>query len=281
MNRTDFSLRLLYVILVILSIFMLLPLFYIFNHALKPYTELFLYPPKLYVMNPTLNNFLELAVITKESVVPFSRYLFNSIIVTSISVTLVTVISALAAYAMSKHQFPGHKLFFSIIIISLMFVPETVEIPRYIVISKLGMINTYWAHILPNLSAPIGVFLIKQFMDQIPNELLEAAKLDGAKEWTIFFRVAIPLSMSAIVTIIIIQFQAVWGSATISSLYMTDDAMKTFPFFMNTLTSLASNNVARQGAAAAATLIIFIPNLIIFLVFQSRVISTMAQSGIK
>ena len=281
LNSADGFERFLYVLLTVLAIFMLLPLVYIFNHALKPYTELFLYPPRIFVQKPTLNSFFELYTITRDSLVPMSRYLFNSIFVTAVSVITVCVISSLCAYALSKHTFPGRKMLFTIIIVSLMFVPETVEIPRYIVLAKLGFINTYWAHILPHLAAPVGVFLMKQFMDQIPNEMLEAAKMDGAREWTIFMKIAMPLAMPALLTIFIIQFQATWINPSTSVLYMTDDAMKTFPFYMTTLTNVAANNVARQGAAAAAFLVLFLPNLFIFLIFQSRVISTMAHSGIK
>jgi len=279
--QADLFERILYVLLTLLSIFMIVPLVYIFNHAFKPYTELFLYPPTIFVRNPTLNSFVELYAISRDSVVPMSRYLFNSVIVTSVSVVLVCVICSLCAYTLSKHPFPGRKALFTIIIVSLMFVPEVVEIPRYIVIAELGLINTYWAHILPHLAAPVGVFLMKQFMDQIPNEMLEAAKIDGAGEWKIFMRIAMPLVVPALVTIFIIQFQATWGNPSTSVLYVMDDAMKTFPFYMTTLTSTAANNVARQGAAAAAFLVLFLPNLLIFLIFQSKVISTMAHSGIK
>lgn len=280
LNRIDGFQWVMYFFLTLLSIFMLLPLIFIFNQAFKPYTELFLFPPRLFVHHPTLNNFLALYTITRNTLVPLSRYLFNSIVVTAASVIFVTVISALCSYALSKHPFPGRKALFSIIILSLMFVPETVEIPRYVVIAKLGLINTYFAHILPSLAAPVGVFLMKQFMDQIPDELLEAAKIDGAREWTIFMKVAMPITMPAVVTIVIIQFQATWQNTTTSTLYMTSDAMKTFPFFLSTLTSTA-NNVARQGAAAAAALVMFLPSLFIFIAFQRKVIATMAHSGIK
>jgi ABC-type glycerol-3-phosphate transport system permease component len=281
LNRQDAFVRMLYVLLTLLSAFMLLPIVYIFNHAFKPYTELFLYPPRIFVRNPTLHNFYELYTISAESLVPVTRYLFNSILVTGVSVVLVCAISTLCAYALSKHPFPGRRALFTVIIVSLMFVPETIEIPRYVVIANLGLINTYWGHILPQIAAPVGVFLMKQFMDQIPGELLEAAKIDGAKEWTILARIAVPLVMPALVTIFIIQFQQSWINPSTSALYMTDDAMKTFPFYMSTLTNTAANSVARQGAAAAAFLVLFVPSLVIFLFFQSKVISTMAHSGIK
>jgi ABC-type glycerol-3-phosphate transport system permease component len=281
LNRVDNFQKFLYVLLTLLGAFMILPLIYIFNHALKPYSELFLYPPRIFVQDPTLQNFVELFTVTSTSVIPVTRYLFNSIVVTVLSVILVVIISALCAYPLSKHKFPGHKILFSTIILTLMFAPETVGIPRYLVASHLGIMNNYLGHLLPHLAAPVSVFLMKQFVDQVPNELLEAAKMDGAREFQIFMKVVIPMIMPAVATVAILTFQGVWGNTETSTLFMQDEAMKTFPFFLSTLTNGLANSVARQGAAAAATVIMFLPNFLIFLFFQSRVIATMAHSGIK
>jgi len=277
----DNTQRFLIVFLTLGGIFMLLPLIFIFNHSLKPYSELFIYPPTIFVQDPTFNSFIELFVITRDSIVPASRYIFNSVLVTIVAGTLVIISCALCAYPLSKHKFPGRNVLFTIIIVSLMFVPETMAIPRYVVVSNLGIINTYWAHILPHLAAPVGVFLMKQFMDQVPNELLEAAKIDGAREWTIFTRVMIPVCMPAVATVAILEFQQIWNNTETSILFTQDDAMKTFPFFMQSLTQNLANAVARQGAAAASALIMFLPTLIVFLFFQRKVIATMAHSGIK
>ncbi|MBW7458360.1 ABC transporter permease subunit [Paenibacillus sepulcri] len=268
-------------LLVLLSIFMLMPLVYIFNNALKPYQELFIYPPTLWVRNPSFQNFIELWAITKNSAIPMSRYIFNSVFVAVLTVILVTGVSAMCAYPISKHKFPGHKIVFGAILLTLLFAPETVAIPRYLVVSKLGIMNTYFGHLLPMVAVPVGVFLMKQFIDQLPNELLDSAKMDGAREFTIFLKIVIPICMPAVATISIIAFQDAWGNTETSSLFMQDETMKTFPFFISTLTSNMANNVARQGAATAAALIMFLPNLIIFLLFQSKVIATMAHSGIK
>ncbi|MDF2837075.1 MAG: binding-protein-dependent transport system inner rane component [Paenibacillus sp.] len=269
------------VLLVLFSAFMLLPLVYIFNHALKPYEELFIYPPTIWARTPSLQNFVELFHITSDSVIPVTRYIFNSLTVAVLSVITVTGVSALCAYPLSKHKFPGYKLVFATIMLTLLFAPETVTIPRYLVVSNLGIMNTYWGHILPMVAVPVGVFLMKQFIDQIPNELLESARLDGAREFTVFLRIVVPVILPAVATIGIISFQTAWGNVETSNLFMQDEQMKTFPFFISSLTSNMANNVARQGAAAAAALFMFIPNLVIFLVFQSKVIATMAHSGIK
>jgi ABC-type glycerol-3-phosphate transport system permease component len=269
------------VLLLLLSIFMLLPIIYILNHAFKPYQELFVYPPNIFVRNPSFQNFIELLAITKGTAIPVTRYIFNSVVVTGLAVFLITLVSAMCAYPISKHKFPGHKLVFATILLTLVFVPETVFIPRYLVVSKLGIMNTYLGHVLPLVAVPTGVFLMKQFMDQLPDELLDSARMDGAREFTLFIRIVIPIVMPAIATIAIIAFQGAWTNTETSVLFMQDEEMKTFPFYMDTLTTGMANSVARQGAAAAAAMLLFLPNMIMFLMFQSKVIATMAHSGIK
>ncbi|PYI56344.1 ABC transporter permease [Paenibacillus flagellatus] len=281
LNRADAFQKTLYALLTILGLFMILPIVYIFNHALKPYQELFVYPPRIFVEHPTFQNFTELFLVSSSSVVPVTRYLFNSLFTTALTVAAVTIISAMCAYPLSKHRFPGSRLLFATIMLTLMFAPETVGIPRYLVVSHLGIMNTYWGHLLPHLAAPVSVFLMKQFVDQVPNELIEAAKMDGAREFTVFLRVVIPMIMPAVATVAILTFQAAWGNVETSKLFMQDESMKTFPFFLSTLTNGLANSVARQGAAAAAAVVLFLPNFIIFLFFQRKVIATMAHSGIK
>jgi ABC-type glycerol-3-phosphate transport system permease component len=282
LSRSALAARIGYAFVMFLAAaFMILPVVYIFNHAFKPYHELFVYPPTFFVREPTVQNFVELFWVTSNSIVPVSRYLFNSLVVSALSVAGVTLVSALCAYPLSKHAFPGRTALFSMIILMLMFAPEVVQIPRYLVISGLGIMNTYWGHVLPMLALPVGVFLLKQFIDQIPDALMEASRIDGANEWVVFTRIVMPMCMPAVATVAILSFQNSWNNVETSSLFMQDDEMKTFPFFLSTLTNNLANNVARQGAAAAAALIMLVPNLVFFVILQSKVISTMAHSGIK
>ncbi len=267
--------------LILLALLMVPPIIFIFSHAFKPINELYLYPPRFFVSNPTLFNLQQLFLKSQAVIIPFSRYLFNSILTTTLTVSAVIFISSLAAYAFSKHDFPGKNLFFSLTIVSLMFAPEAVTIPRYLVIANLGIMNTYFVHILPLIAAPVGVFLMKQFTDQIPGALIEAAKIDGAKEFAIFFRIVIPILMPAVATVGILAFQLSWTQIETSTLFTQDDSMKTLPFFVLALTNALGNNVVGQGIAAAAGLIIFVPNLVIFLLFQRKILMTMAHSGIK
>jgi ABC-type glycerol-3-phosphate transport system permease component len=190
-------------------------------------------------------------------------------------------ISALAAYAMSKMKFKLSKLMFEVNTLALMFVPIAVQIPRYLVVDQTGILDTYSAHILPLLAMPIGLFLLKQFIDQVPDELKEAAIIDGASEFTVFRKVMVPIIKPALATVAILAFQAVWNNVETSNYYVNDESLKTLSFFMSTIVSSSGNTVAGQGMSAAASLIMFIPNLIIFVLLQSKVMNTMAHSGLK
>lgn len=268
-------------VLSVVAVISLLPIIFIISNAFKPLNELFVFPPRFFVRKPTLQNFYDFFFATSTSTVPFARYLFNSILVTVSAVFCIIIISSTAAYAFSKIKFPGREVLFKIIIVSLMFSPAAMTITRYLVINKLGIINTYFGHILPQLALPVGVFLLKQFMDQIPMSLSEAAKIDGANELMIFRKIVMPAVLPAVGTVMIIAFQAVWGDVTTSNLYMVDESMKTLPYFVNSLTSGLSTSIARQGASAAAGLLLFLPNFIIFAIMQKSMINTMVNSGIK
>lgn len=270
-----------YAVLVPMAIFMGLPIVYIINHAFKPLDELFAYPPQFFVKRPTIENFQALLWSADSSNVPISRYVFNSIIVSFAVVICTIIISTMAGYALSKKEFKGKKWLFELNTIALMFVAATVTIPRYLIVDKLGLIDTFLANIIPLLALPVGLFLIKQFVDQVPNELLEAARMDGANDFQIYFKVVLPMIKPAIATVAILAFQMSWNDAGTSNLYINDESLKTFAFYMSTLTSNAGNSVAGQGISAAASLLMFVPNLIIFIFMQKQVMDTMAHSGIK
>lgn len=263
-----------------IGLFMLLPIIFLFNHAFKPLNELFLYPPTIFVQQPTWRNFEQLLLHSSAGLVPFTRYLFNSAVVSAISTIAVLLVSTMAGYVLSKHNFHFKTIIMGLILISLMFAPETVAIPRYLVISELGLKNTYFAHILPFLASPIAVFLMKQFIDQIPSSLTEAAKLDGATDLYIFTRIIIPLTAPAVATVSIITFQAVYLDVETSTFFMTKETMKTLAYYATALT-VNVPGVAATSLAAAIGLIMFLPNLIMFLLFQKKMIQTMLHSGVK
>lgn len=272
-----------YIILIPLAFIMLLPIVYIFASAFKPPDELFAYPPRFLVTSPTLKNFTDLFSKVSASGIPISRYLFNSILITIVTVLLSVVISSMAAYALSKKRFKLKQTLFAINTLALMFVPIAVTIPRFLVIQRMGLIDSFWVHILPVLALPVGVFLLKQFIDGVPDEVIEAAQIDGAPDWRIYLSVVLPMIRPAIATIAILTFQASWNNAEISTLYINDESLRTLAFYLGTLTTTTAgaNAVAGQGIAAAAALIMFVPSLLIFILLQGQVMSTMSHSGIK
>ena len=270
-----------YIILVPMALFMALPILFIVSHAFKPMNELFAYPPRFFVRVPTFNNFRNLINLASDSGIPFSRYLFNSILVTSVGVFLSILFTSLAAYALSKLKFKGKKLLFEINTLALMFVPIAVTIPRYLTISRLGLIDSYLVLILPLLAIPVGLFLVKQFIDQTPNEVIESAKIDGASEMQIFLKIIVPIIAPAIATVGILSFQLIWNDVVGPTLYIDSESMKTLSFYFSTLAALVGNPVAGQGMMAAASLIMFVPNIIMFIFLQSKVMNTMAHSGLK
>ncbi len=268
-------------ILLPLSIFMSLPIVYIINDAFKPFTELFAFPPRFLVRKPTFENFRLLFSFSQESGIPISRYVFNSVITTGVVVILTVFLCSITAFALSKMEFSGRKTLFKINTYALMFVPIAVAIPRYLIIVELGVYNTYLAHIIPLLALPVGLFLVKQFTDQVPNELIEAAVVDGATNWEVYWKIILPLTKSALVTVAFLSFQISWMSIESSNIYVDQEALRTLPFYLQTLSQTSGNIVASRGITAAGWLIMFLPNLIIFFVLQSKVMESMAQSGIK
>ncbi|MDR0292843.1 MAG: carbohydrate ABC transporter permease [Oscillospiraceae bacterium] len=268
-----------YVFLIPLALFMLLPVLFIVGQAFKPMDELYRFPPALLVKRPTLRSFQFIWMIANTTGVPLIRYLVNSLIVTSVTVVASVLLTASTAYALSKKKFRAREGLLRLNQAALMFVPVAVAVPRYLVIIKTGMANNYLAHILPLLAMPVGLFLVKQFVDQVPDAILEAARIDGAGELALMFRVVFPQIGPALATVGILCFQAVWNATESSNIYIVDESLKTFSFYLNTFA--VDQNPAMAGMAAAASLIMFAPNLVIFIALQSRVMNTMSHSGIK
>lgn len=268
-----------YLYLVPVAVFMGMPIIYIINHAFKPMDELFAFPPRFFVSHPSLINFQNLFQQAAGSSIPISRYVFNSLVVTIAVVFFSVVISTMAGFALSKMKFKLNRFVFEANNIALMFVATAVTIPRYLTINAIGILDTYWAHILPLIAMPVCLFLIKQFIDGVPNALLEAAQLEGANAFTIYRKIVLPMVKPAIATGAILAFQAVWNNVETSNLFTSTESIRTLSFYMNTLSGVGT--VQGQGMAAAASLIMFVPNLVLFIILQSNVMDTMAHSGLK
>ncbi len=280
-----------YLVLLPIVVFMGMPILFITFHAFKPMDELFAFPPKFFTTNPTLDNFVKLFSSSGSTNIPATRYLFNSILASATVVLSSILLSSAAGYVLSKKKFRGKDTIFSINTVALMFVPVAVVIPRYFTVVKIGLIDNFFAHILPQLALPVGLFLVKQFIDQIPDSLVEAAQIDGASDYFILIKIIMPMVKPALSTVAILAFQASWNTSEASELFINDDSLKTFSFFVSTLASgsgstvtgaaTTGNAVAGQGMSAAASFIMFLPNFILFILLQSKVMNTMAHSGIK
>jgi multiple sugar transport system permease protein len=280
-NPKHFSLSQLkfYIILIPLGLFMIIPVVYLINQAFKPLGELYAFPPTIFAKNPTLKNFQDLFALSGTTGVPLTRYLFNSIIIAVLTIVINLIITVSAAYAFSKKKFRLKGALFNMNQMALMFVATAVGVPRYLIIVNTGLINNWLAHILPLIAMPVGLFLVKQFVDQIPDALIEAAVMDGAKDFKIIQKVIIPLVKPALATTVVFTFQATWGAVEASNNFITNDTMRTLAYY---LSSLSTNNaVAAAGMQAAASVLLFLPNLIIFIIMQSKVMNTMTHSGIK
>ena len=276
LNRSTAGNAVLFILMGICGVFMVLPLVMILNNAVKPLDELYQYPPRIFVRNPTLNNFTDLYVLLNESWVPFSRYILNTIIITVGGMTGHVIIASMAAYPLAKNHFPGKKILFSVVVLSMMFSWTVTQIPQYLIISWLGINNTYAALVLPAWSFGMGLYLMKQFMEQLPDSLMESARLQGANEWQIFWRIVMPNVKPAWLTLAIFQFQQMWGNT--GSMFLRSEELKPLQYALQQITS---GGVSRAGAGAAVTFIIAAVPIIFFLICQSSIMETMTTSGMK
>jgi len=264
------------VILVVFGLFFAYPLVYAINNAFKPLNEIFLFPPRLFVRQPTLNNFQDLFIIMSKSWVTFSRYIFNTVLITAVGTGGLIIVASMGAFVISKYRFPGSKVFFHLVIITLMFSGYVTAIPNYLVMTKLGWVDTFLSVIVPAFAMPMGFFLLKQFIDTIPDTLLEAAKVDGAKEGRIFVTIILPMIKPAWLTVMIFSVQSLWNARASNFIY--SEQLKTLPY---ALSQIISGGIARAGVGAAVTLFVMIVPLVMFIFAQSNVLQTMANSGIK
>ena len=268
------------IIMLFLTVFaflMMVPMIYTVCTAFKPSDELFKFPPSIFVNNPTVMNFYSLSSLLKESWVPFSRYIFNSVFISGIGTAGNVILSSLAAYRIAKFDFPGKALYFRIVTMSLMFSAAVTAIPNFIIMTRLHMVDTYWAIIIPACGSSLGLFLMKQFMEQmVPDALIEAAQIDGAGEWCVFSKIVMPVVKPAWLTLIIFSFKDIWNNNGANLIF--SENIKPLP---SALSNIVAGGVARAGASSAVALILLIPPVLVFIFSQSNVLETMSTSGMK
>lgn len=265
-----------FLFLTVLGLFMVFPIYLAIITSIKPVEELFIFPPKFYPMNPTLDNFRDMFRVLGQMWVPFSRYVWNSVFVTVVVTVAQCIVASMAAFVLAKCEFPGNGIINKIIVISLLYNSNVIYIMQYMVMSELNLINTTRALILPSIASAMGLFLMRQSMSQVPDAMIEAAKVDGANLFTTCWRIVIPNQKPALMTMSIFAFQGAWNIQGGSLVY--DEAKKTLPTVVQ---QAASAGLARAGVAMAAAVFMLIPPVVFFMLAQKNVIETMAHSGIK
>ncbi len=275
-NRSRTVDFIIYFFLVIIALLMVFPLVFAISSSLKPLDELFLFPPKLFARNPTLDNFTDLFVNMSKSWVAFSRYIFNTVFITVVGTVGHLIIASMGAFVLSKYDFPGGRIFFRIAVVALMFNGYATAIPNYLIISRLGWIDSYLAVIIPAFAAPMGLFLMKQYMEGVPVSLIEAARIDGAGIWRIFSKIVMPNVKPAWLTLTIFSVQSLWNNQAATYIYSEEKKTLTYA-----LAQVQSGGIARTGQAAAVSVIMMIVPVMVFIISQSQILETMATSGIK
>ena len=263
--------------LVLMGAFMFLPMIYVIMQSLKPLDELWMFPPRFYVVNPTLENFSDLFSLMNTSWVPFSRYVFNTVLITACGTFGNLIFASMAAYALAKLHFPGRNWMFQMIVLSLMFHSTVNQVTHFILLSTFRMIDTYFAIIVPALATTMGLYLMKQFMESsVTDSVLESARLDGASEFKTFLTIAMPMVKPAWLTLIIESFKGLWNTG--ASVYIQSEQLKTFNYAIG---QILSGGIARSGAGAAATVVMMLVPILVFVLNQSQIIETMGSSGMK
>ena len=265
-----------YIFLAICSAMMVFPLFFAICNALKPLDEVLKNPPTVLPRNPTFDNFSDLLITMSQGWVPLSRYIWNTVFITVAGTLGHVVFASMAAYVLAKYTFPGGNLFFRVAVVALMFSGYVTGIPNYLIMCKLHMVDTYWSLILPAIGGSLGLFLMKQFMDGFPMSLIEAAKIDGASELLIFWKLVMPNVKPAWLTISIFSIQNLWNNAQITYIYTESKKMLRYA-----LDQVALGGIARTGQQNAVIVFTMSVPIVFFIFSQSQIMETMATSGLK
>ena len=276
-NRSKSGTVVLFLFLAIFACFTALPIVYAVANSLKPLDELWRFPPKLYAENPTIKNYLDMFSIMSDSLVPFTRYIVNTVLITVIGTAGHIVLSSMCAYPLAKRKFPGRNAVFNTIVLSLMFNTTVTAVPNYLIMSKLHLIDNIWSLIIPTFGSSLGLYLMKQFMETgVPDALLEAACIDGASQWRIFWTIVMPCVKPAWLTLVLLSVQNLWtiGSTT----YIYSDQHKTLAY---ALTQIVTGGIARAGVGSAVAVFMLIVPVTIFVFSQRNIINTMSSSGMK
>ncbi|MCT1797963.1 MULTISPECIES: carbohydrate ABC transporter permease [Aerococcus] len=262
-----------FVLLTIGAFSMILPFFWMVSTSIKTTGETLAIPPVWLPENWQWSNYE-----TALTMAPFDQYFINSVIITLSSTIGEVITSILAAFAFSKLQFFGKNILFTILISTMMVPFELLMIPNYLTLSKMGMINSYWAMIIPFLASVFSVFLLKQNFEAVPKQLYYAAKVDGASDWRFLWQILVPMSKSSIVTVVILKMIGSWNSFMWPLMVTNETHLRPLPVGLQAFTTEAGTYFELLMAAAT---IVVLPMIIIYLFLQKYIIKGISNTGVK
>ena len=272
-RRSVFKGAVVYSILLVISFFVLLPLVWAVSASLKPLEQIFRFPVTWIPERITLDNYIR-----GWQAANFNRYFLNSLFVTIASTLGVLLFSAMTGFALSKFRFAARSVLYGVVIATMIIPIQVRVVPLYLIVRSLGWINTYFALIVPSLMTSLGIFMMTQFIKYLPDELFDAARIDGCSELTILFRIVIPLSKPGLAALAIINYMTVWNEFFWPLVVIDRDSMRTLPLGM---THFMGEHFIEYGQFFAISLLVILPMVAVFLIFQKHFIETAAISGIK
>jgi len=262
-----------YTLLICTAITTIFPFFWMVSTALKPDNELYRFPPNLVPKKVMWSNLSK-----AWSSGPFNRYLFNTVLITIITTSITLLLSSLGGVAFGKYKFPGQKILFAAILGVMMIPPQVTLVPNYLILRGLRALNTYWGVIAVSVVNPFGIFLVRQYMQSIPDELMDAARIDGCSEWMTFWRILLPLMKPVLGTLAIFSFTDNWNSFMWPLIIMDRQEMYTLQVG---LAFFRGQHMAYPNLLMAVNVVAIIPVLVVFLLFQKYFVQGIQLTGLK
>lgn len=250
------------------------PFYWMVSTSLKDYTEALLFPPTLFPKTIHLENYIHVA-----EVVPIALYFRNSVIVSVVVLVLQYLIIVPAAYSFARHEYRGKNLFFGIVLLGLMIPQQITFLPVYFMFSKMKLLKTFVPLILPFISNPFGIFMLRQYFMQIPQEVIEAAKLDDASNMKIMFKVMMPMAKPALITIGLLSFISTWNSYFWPLIMTSSETFRTLPVGIAALKS--SETLQMWHIIMAGNVVLVLPILMVYMLASKKIRNSFVYSGIK
>ena len=264
---------LLYLALTVTSVIMIIPFYWTVATSLKLEQFVYAFPPQWWPDPLTIQHYIE--VITR---IPFPRYFLNSVVVAGAATLGHIVFDTLAAYAFAKLRFPGRDVLFFLMLLGLMVPYQVNLIPLYRIMGTLKWLDTFAALIVPDLTSIFGIFLMRQYIASLPDELMDAGRIDGCNEWGVFFRIVFPLSLPGVATLTIFTFMNSWNNFLWPRIVTSSESMFTLPVG---LAQLQLKNTSNWTQIMAGTVLTALPMILVFLVMQRQFIAGMTAGAVK